>query len=132
IGLFLFYPLFIYLLFSDKIKSYLTLIIIFISGVVLINTFIMTGNYVNIDADFIFDNTELLKASTNQIIFNIILILSVILLFTLSIVKKRLMFFINIYFIILLALFSVSVFNIRGIITEQLQLEKINVNNNID
>ncbi|QTM04980.1 YidC/Oxa1 family membrane protein insertase [Brachyspira hyodysenteriae] len=132
IGLFLFYPLFIYLLFSDKIKSYLTLIIIFISGIVLINTFIMTGNYVNIDADFIFDNTELLKASTNQIIFNIILILSVILLFTLSIVKKRLMFFINIYFIILLALFSVSVFNIRGIITEQLQLEKINVNNNID
>ncbi|WP_295298064.1 YidC/Oxa1 family membrane protein insertase [uncultured Brachyspira sp.] len=132
IGLFLFYPLFIYLLFSDKIKSYITLIIIFTSSIVLINTFIMTGNYLNINADLIFDNTELLKASANQIIFNIILILSVILLFTLFIIKKRLIFFINIYFVILLALFSVSVFNIRGIITEQLELEKINVNNNID
>ncbi|MCZ9891062.1 hypothetical protein OFP91_08450 [Brachyspira hyodysenteriae] len=75
IGIFLFYPMFLYILFSKKIKNYLTLLIMFASILVLIDTFIMTGNYVNINTDFIFDDTSYLLASLKDIFFNILYML---------------------------------------------------------
>lgn len=125
LGLFLFYPMFLYILFSDRIKNYLTLIFIFLSSFVLANTFVMKGNYININSDFIFDDTNLLKASFNEILLTIFLIIILVSIILFIIKKKKLMFIINIYSIVLLALIGVSVFDVSKIIKEHNKLSEI-------
>ena len=122
LGLFLFYPMFIYVLFSEKIKNYLTLLLIFAASFVLVNTFIMKGSYININADFVFDNTDLLKASLKEILLTIILIVVLISIIILIIKKKKLIFLINMYFVVILALIGVSIFDISKIIKEHNKL----------
>lgn len=129
IGLFLFYPFFIYILFSEKIKNILTFLLICFTAIALINTFIMVGNYININADFVFDNTDLLKASSYQTILNIVFILSIILILLFILLKSKTMLIINIYTIIIIALISVSIFDIKNIIIGQNELKKINAYN---
>ena len=129
LGLFLFYPLFIYVLFSEKIKNYLTLLLIFIASFVLINTFIMKGNYININADFVFDNADLLKASLKEILLTIILTVILISIIILILKKNKAIFLINIYSIVLLVLISISIFDISKIIKEHNKLSDIQINN---
>ena len=129
LGLFLFYPLFIYILFSEKIKNYLTLLLIFIASFVLINTFIMKGNYININADFVFDNADLLKASLKEILLTIILTVILISIIILILKKNKAIFLINIYSIVLLVLISISIFDISKIIKEHNKLSDIQINN---
>lgn len=115
IGLFLFYPLFIYSLFSERIKSYLTLLIVFLVFIALINTFVMTGNYLNINADLIFDNSNLLISSFKEI-FLMLLLIILSLLLTIFILKKNNTILINIFYIILIVFVFISSFNIYKII----------------
>ena len=122
LGLFLFYPLFIYILFSEKIKNYLTLLLIFLASFVLVNTFIMKGNYININADFVFDNTDLLKASLKEILLTIILTVILISIIILILKNNKAIFLINIYSIVLLVLISISIFDISKIIKEHNKL----------
>ncbi|TXJ34436.1 YidC/Oxa1 family membrane protein insertase [Brachyspira aalborgi] len=129
LGLFLFYPMFIYILFSDKIKNYLTLLLIFVASFVLINTFIMKGNYININADFVFDNTDLLKASLKEILLTIILTVILISIIILILKNNKAIFLINIYSIVLLVLISISIFDISKIIKEHNKLKNIQVDN---
>ena len=129
LGLFLFYPLFIYILFSEKIKNYLTLLLIFVASFVLVNTFIMKGNYININADFVFDNTDLLKASLKEILLTIILTVILISIIILILKKNKAIFLINIYSIVLLVLISISIFYISKIIKEHNKLKNIQVDN---
>ena len=129
LGLFLFYPLFIYILFSDKIKNYLTLLLIFVASFVLINTFIMKGNYMNINADFVFDNTDLLKASLKEILLTIILTVILISIIILILKNNKAIFLINIYSIVLLVLISISIFDISKIIKGHNKLKNIQVDN---
>ena len=129
LGLFLFYPLFIYILFSEKIKNYLTLLLIFVASFVLVNTFIMKGNYININADFVFDNTDLLKASLKEILLTIILTVVLISIIIFILKKKKLIFIINVYFVVILALVGVSIFDISKIIKEHNKLKNIQVDN---
>ena len=129
LGLFLFYPLFIYILFSDKIKNYLTLLLIFVASFVLVNTFIMKGNYININADFVFDNTDLLKASFKEILLTIILTVILISIIILILKNNKAIFLINIYSIVLLVLVSISIFDISKIIKEHNKLSDIQINN---
>ena len=124
LGLFLFYPLFIYVLFSEKIKNYLTLLLIFVASFVLINTFIMKGNYININADFVFDNTDLLKASLKEILLTIILTVILISIIILILKNNKAIFLINIYSIVLLVLISISIFDISKIIREHNKLSE--------
>ena len=129
LGLFLFYPLFIYVLFSEKIKNYLTLLLIFLASFVLVNTFIMKGNYININADFVFDNTDLLKASLKEILLTIILAVVLISIIILILKNNKAIFLINIYSIVLLVLVSISIFDISKIIKEHNKLKNIQVDN---
>ena len=124
LGLFLFYPLFIYILFSEKIKNYLTLLLIFLASFVLVNTFIMKGNYININADFVFDNTDLLKASLKEILLTIILTVILISIIILILKNNKAIFLINIYSIVLLVLISISIFDISKIIREHNKLSE--------
>uniref|UniRef100_UPI0025CC5824 sulfatase-like hydrolase/transferase n=3 Tax=uncultured Brachyspira sp. TaxID=221953 RepID=UPI0025CC5824 len=133
LGMFLFYPLFIYYLFSERIKNYIALLLIFTSFFIFINTFIMTGNYLNINSDFIFDNSQLLISSFKDIFMTLILIIlsAVLIIFILK--KKRTIIFINTLSIILIVFVFISVFNIYTIIKSHSNLEKsssVNNNNN--
>ena len=133
LGLFLFHPLFIYILFSEKVKNIISLIFIFILPIVLINTFVMTGNYININSDFIFDNTNLLIASAREIIINIFLIFTSLIIVFVLIKKKYFYILYNIYFIIFLVLISISIFNTTQIFKDynQIKLTKKNIDSNI-
>ena len=128
LGLFLFYPLFIYVLFSQKVKNFITLVFIFLSSIVLINAFIFVGNYGYITSDFIFDNAELLKASNKDIFFNII---SIIIIFSivLFVILKNKRILINIYFIILIVLIGISMHNIFNIYKEYKNIKYIEKQN---
>ena len=128
LGLFLFYPLFIYVLFSQKVKNFITLVFIFLSSIVLINAFIFVGNYGYITSDFIFDNAELLKASNKDIFFNII---SIIIVFSivLFVILKNKRILINIYFIILIVLIGISIHNIFNIYKEYKHIKYIEKQN---
>ena len=128
LGLFLFYPLFIYVLFSQKVKNFITLVFIFLSSIVLINAFIFVGNYGYITSDFIFDNAELLKASNKDIFFNII---SIIIIFSivLFVILKNKRILINIYFIILIVLIGISMHNIFNIYKEYKHIKYIEKQN---
>ena len=128
LGLFLFYPLFIYVLFSQKVKNFITLVFIFLSSIVLINAFIFVGNYGYITSDFIFDNAELLKASNKDIFFNII---SIIIVFSivLFVILKNKRILINIYFIILIVLIGISMHNIFNIYKEYKNIKYIEKQN---
>ncbi|MDA0079632.1 YidC/Oxa1 family membrane protein insertase [Brachyspira hyodysenteriae] len=111
IGIFFFYPMFLYILFSKKIKNYLTLIFLFISILVLIDTFIMTGNYVNINADFIFDDTSYLLASMKDIFFNILYMLIFVSIFIIILRIKKINIILNIYLILILVLIFISAYD---------------------
>ena len=133
LGIFLFYPLFIYILFSDKIKNIISLTTIFILPIVLINTFIMTGNYININSNFIFDNTNLLIASTKEIIINIFLIFISLIIVFILIKKKYLSVLCNIYLIIFLVIISISIFNTTQIFKDynKIKLTRKNIDNSV-
>ncbi|MEI0604962.1 YidC/Oxa1 family membrane protein insertase [Brachyspira alvinipulli] len=111
IGMFLFYPLMLYMLFSDKIKNTLSVIFIVIIPIVFINIFIFVGNYGNITSNFIFDNAELLKNNSFYTVLNILLILFSLFIFLILLYNKKYNFIKNIYFIVCLSLIFISLFN---------------------
>lgn len=128
IGLFFFYPLFIYLLFSENIKNYLTLLFIFLVFIVLINTFVMAGNYININSDFIFDDSLLLISSFKDVLLmsTLFIFSACVLIFVLK--KRKNAILINIYFIILIVFVFISAFNIHTIIKSHSNIVKNNSN----
>ncbi len=128
VGLFLFYPIFIYILFSEKIKNYLTLIALFFTIFVIINTFIMTGNYINITNEFLFDNADLLKFSFKELFlnFSLTIIFSLVLIFILRFNKS--IFLININCIVLAVLLIISLLNISNIYNSHIKLKDIKKN----
>ena len=131
LGLFLFYPLFIYFLFSDKIKNYLSLLFIFISFFVMINTFIMKGNYINITSDFTFSDVQLLKFSFIELFLTVILIL-ILLIVVYLFLKKNVSLLVNILLIIIVTLVSISIFDMHKIIIEHNKLKIIKSYNKND
>ncbi|WP_048594252.1 YidC/Oxa1 family membrane protein insertase [Brachyspira suanatina] len=130
IGLFFFYPMFIYSLFSEKIKNYLTLLSLFFVIFVLINTFVMTGNYININNEFLFDNADLLKFSFKELLlnFSLTIIFSLILIFILRVNKS--IFFININYIVLAVLVIISLLDIYNIYNSHVKLNDIKKKSN--
>ncbi|MEI0749501.1 hypothetical protein, partial [Brachyspira pulli] len=115
IGIFLVYPIIIYLISSTRIKKYIIFFMISITIIALINVFIMKGNYGNITNDLKFDNSYLLISSTKQNIMNIsFAILSV--LITIIIFHKKLYKIIaNIFVLIFISLLIISCLNIYSI-----------------
>ena len=115
IGLFFFYPLFIYILSCKSIKnmiSFASCILVFIA---LINTFVFVGDYYNINGDLIFENTDLLIASNKEVIYTIFSVLLVIFTFSFILIKKKISIIFSIYYIVIFTLLLTSIFNIYNI-----------------
>uniref|UniRef100_UPI003F4C01D6 YidC/Oxa1 family membrane protein insertase n=1 Tax=Brachyspira catarrhinii TaxID=2528966 RepID=UPI003F4C01D6 len=125
IGAFFVYALFIYILFSDKVKNALSLFIVYISVIFFVDTFIIVGNYGNISNNFIFENSELLNSSIVQILLNILFVSIFIGIIYILLKKEKSNIIINIYMIISLVLFTISVYDIVKINKDQKILSNI-------
>ena len=132
IGILFFYPMFLYILFSKKIKKYLSLIFIFISILVLVDTFIVIGNYFNMNSDFVFDNTSYLLASSKEIFFNIFYFVLFSSTFIFIFRKNKYKIILNIYFILILVLSTISFYDIIKIYKANIKLNDINTYQNVN
>ena len=115
IGLFLFYPLFIYMLFSEKIKNIITIIFFIFVPIILINTFLLTKEYGFISSDFIFHNFDKLIHSNMEFIVNFVLIIFIIILLLIIFIKFKQLNIINFLYVLLIVISTVSIFNIYKI-----------------
>ncbi|WP_144172540.1 membrane protein insertase YidC [Brachyspira hyodysenteriae] len=131
IGIFFFYPIFIYLLFQDDIKNYITLFYIFLIFIIFINVFIMVGNYGNINSNFSFDNAGLLISNYKDILLSIFYILICVSFLILVLKKNKIKLIINLYYIIFIVLVLSSVFNIFNISKEYNKLNNTEVYNDL-
>ena len=130
IGLFLFYPLFLYILFSSKIKDILTLIFIFISALSLIDNFVLGGNYGTLNSDLVFDNANLIVYSSKEFFINILFAFIIFFLTYFLIIKRKSIFIYNLYISIFITLIIISIFYARKIIINVNKLNKTYSYNN--
>ena len=132
LGFFFIYSIFIYTLFSDRVKNTLSLLIVYISIVFFVDTFIMVGSYGNITSNFVFENVSLLKPNMIQIILNILFISIFIGIVYFLLKKQKLGIIINIYMIVSLVLLSISIYDIININKDQKILTDIQNQSKLD
>ena len=114
-GFFFIYSLFIYVLFSERVKNTLSLLITYLSIIFFVDTFIIVGKYGNISNNFVFENNALLQSNIIQISLNILFIAAFILIVYFLLKKQKSNILINIYMIISLALLSISIYDMINI-----------------
>lgn len=124
-GFFFIYSLFIYVLFSERVKNTLSLLITYLSIIFFVDTFIIVGKYGNISNNFVFENNALLQSNIIQISLNILFIAAFILIVYFLLKKQKSNILINIYMIISLALLSISIYDIININKNQKILSNI-------
>lgn len=131
IGFFFVYSLFIYTLFSVRVKNSLSLLVLYLSLIFFADTFIIVGNYGNMQSNFVFENAHLLNTNLIQIILNILVISALILFVYLLLKKQKVSIVINIYMIISLVLLSISIYDMININKEQKILLNIKEESNL-
>jgi YidC/Oxa1 family membrane protein insertase len=120
-GMFVFWPLCLYFLFSDNIKKYFAITFLAISIGMIINTFLFSGNYGLISINFVYDSSP--GHSNKEILFNfLVLLLPVAAAFVLYMIKKKNIVPVIISFFIV-SLLGISLFNILKINTSYNELK---------
>ncbi|MCL2242947.1 MAG: YidC/Oxa1 family membrane protein insertase [Treponema sp.] len=128
-GLFIFYPVCLYFLFSNNVKKIFTIIFFIISVCMIINVFAFSGNYGVLSINFTFDDN--LKHSREDILINIVFLLFI---FAISLIIYILKLRKIIPFIIsfcMISLFGLSIYNIFIINASYKQLSKNYIKNEI-
>jgi hypothetical protein len=122
LGLLVFWPFLIFLLFSDNVKKYFSIIAAVISLSAICNLFLFPGNYGHLTSDMVF--TGLVNHSTKETAVNFIILALIFCLvfFIYTRKNKKIFSFINI--ILFLALFPFSVKNIYSINNEYNKLSE--------
>jgi YidC/Oxa1 family membrane protein insertase len=110
-GIFLFWPLCIYFLFSKKIKHALSLILSLICVTALVNTFLFPGNFGFITTTLRFSTPDTFESNYSGIITSGIITFFILIFFTLLLLTKRRIIFHSFQLIIFTALLFFSVFN---------------------
>jgi len=110
-GLIIFWPLCIYFLFGDKVKTSLTLLSLFLCYGALLNAFIFPGFYGEFTGMLNFVNDGTLKPPAGMALFNLLLLTLVcgIIIFLIS--KNKSKYFIPVSFIIIIAFICCSIIN---------------------
>jgi len=111
-GLFLFWPLCIYFLFSKKVKYVLAYIISMLSITALVNTFIFPGNFGFVTTTFKFSAPDTFESNYKYIIISAIVTLLIILFFSFILLIKRKIFIYAFQLIILTALILFGIVNL--------------------
>ena len=115
IGLFLFYPLFVYILFSEKIKNIITVISFLVIFIIFVNTFIFTKEYGFISSDFIFHDFYRLTHTNLEVLINLIIIIFIVIVSLIIFIRFKYLNIINFLYILVIVIFSISVFNVYKI-----------------
>jgi hypothetical protein len=122
LGLFVFWPFLIFLLFADNVKKYFSIIAVVISLSAICNLFIFPGHYGHLTGDMVFSG--FLDHSKKEIAGNLLVLalLFCLVLFVYTRKNKKIFSFLNI--ILFLALFPFSVKNIYSINNEYNKLSE--------
>ena len=122
LGLFVFWPLLIFLLFSNNIKKIFSILAIIISLSAIFNLFIFPGNYGHLTGDMVFSGT--VSHTTKEIAVNLLLLATLfcVIFFICTRLKRNILLFINV--ILFIALSSFSVKNIYNINHEYIKLSE--------
>jgi YidC/Oxa1 family membrane protein insertase len=131
-GIFLFWPVCIYFLFSKKIKIGLTVCTMALGIAALLNTFLVSENFGFLTNTLIFSEPKPIFAHYNSVVFNLIIILlSFIFLFVILLSKwKRILFSLSV--VIVVSLTGFGIFNFILITKEYHELreeKKLETNN---
>jgi len=111
-GFFVLWPVSIFFLFSNKIKSCLSFILVSFAFIFSMYTVAFSGNYGTISNIFIFNTTGVLKTSFIQAVLSIIS-LFLVLFFLFFLIRKKKITYINSFLsIILIFLTTISFFNL--------------------
>ena len=122
---FIFIPLVVYFLFSDRIKKYLAVISLSAASGALVNLFVFPGSYGVMSPRFTFDTSLSLVAESNEILLNVF---SLIIIFAVlvSIIKlKKYKILINVLAVVLISVSSYSVYNIFTVNSEFNRIVKL-------
>ena len=114
----------LYKLFSKQIQKYFSYIAVFVLIGSLINAFIFTGNYGDINNFFIFEDSELLHHGTKYFILNIFTLSLCILIILSFLYSKFVKFLPSILTIIVISFLTVSGFSGINIYKEYRRLQK--------
>jgi YidC/Oxa1 family membrane protein insertase len=122
LGLLVFWPFLIFLLFSENVKKLFSIIAAVISLSAICNLFVFPGNYGQLTGDMVF--TESVDHSTKEIYVNFLVLALIfcLILFIYTRKNKKIFSFVNI--ILFLALFPFSVKNIYSINNEYNKLSE--------
>jgi YidC/Oxa1 family membrane protein insertase len=115
IGIFLFWPLCIYFLFSKKVKILLTLLMSLFFGHALINAFFFPGNYGVLLLTFTLTNPGLFNSDYGLIIYSTLSAAAVTGVFVFLLFYKRSALFRSLQTIVLIALIGLGAFNVAKI-----------------
>jgi YidC/Oxa1 family membrane protein insertase len=116
-GLFIFLPLMIYFLFSEKVKKIFSILMVIVSFSALCNMFIFSGNYGLISSDLVFTGTVTNNLQEISLNISVLAILFIILLFIYNVREgKKILSFMVITLFIALVPFSIK--NLFSINTE--------------
>ena len=114
-GIFLFWPICVYFLFSKKVKYALSLVLALLCVSALANTFIFPGDYGFMTTTFRFFNSDTLESKYASIITSSIVTLGILGLFTCMLLSRRKFIFHSFAAIVLTALLVFTTINIGKI-----------------
>jgi len=110
-GLFVLWPVSIFFLFSDKIKSCLVFTLASLALIFSIYTVVFSGNYGTIDNIFTFNTTGVLKTGSIQAVLSIITVLLVLFILFFLVNKRRITYLNSFLSILIIFFFIVSFYN---------------------
>jgi YidC/Oxa1 family membrane protein insertase len=122
LGLLLFWPFLIFLLFSDNVKKYFSIIAAIISLSAICNLFIFPGNYGHLTGDMVFTGSVSHSTRETAVNFLMLALIFCLILFIYTRKNKKIFSFLNI--ILFLALFLFSIKNIVSINNEYNKLSE--------
>jgi len=111
LGMFIFWPLCIYFLFGNKVKTTLTILILFFCYGALINTFIFPGYYGELTGILNFVNDGTLKPPAGQALINLLSLAVVCAVIIFLLIKKYYKFLIPVSFILIITFIVSSLIN---------------------
>jgi len=111
-GLFIIWPLSIFFLFSERVKSFLIYILVSLALIFSIYTVAFSGNYGTINTLFNFNTTGVLGVSLIQSILSIITAILILFILFLLIGKSKITYLSSFLFILIISLTVISISNI--------------------
>ncbi|MDR0321270.1 MAG: YidC/Oxa1 family membrane protein insertase [Treponema sp.] len=126
LGLFVFWPICIYFLFSNSIKKYFSVVFLAVSLSLLVNVFLFPDKYGMISINFIFDGS--IKPSNKEILLNLCVLLVPIALAVILYLSRNRNIVLTLISLCIFSLVSISAVNIYKINSSFSELKKYYVN----